>query len=121
MGFEYVYYKWCFRITKVRRSNLTLNEILTKINYFDNEDDYIIMKATNRFKIVTYQDFTLLKYGGYIFVKKSIINYDNLNSYFNYLSINKIDVPYLNVTTFQFYLINNFDQIKPKIKIIDSI
>jgi len=73
-------------------------------------NDYYIYKSTNKFRRITIiEDLYEFKYSGYIFFKKSVYNYKEIDEWINFINIS----PNLSLK----YLIKPF----PPIEIIDKI
>jgi len=79
---------FCLFHTKLRH-NMTLEEHLTKFNH----NDYHIIKASGKQKVVTYDELLEFKYSGYIFFKKSLYNVENILEWCNLFSFQYLVKP----------------------------
>jgi hypothetical protein len=71
-----------FKIIYSRRSNKDLDTFLTF-----NPDNYYIMKATGRQKLVSYKDFLEFKNAGYIFFHKDFYDIGIILEWINYKNL----------------------------------
>ena len=85
-----------FRLIYVRVSNKTLKSHLEKFN----PDDYHILKATFKQRIVSYEDLLELKYSYYIFFKKELYDINKIMEWCDYLGeVTSIGIMYLSKPT----------------------
>jgi hypothetical protein len=62
------------------------------LNLFD-PNDYIIYKATNNFRPISYDDFLKFKYAQYFFFKKDLYDNESIETWVEFC--NKLGVQYL--------------------------
>ena len=60
-----------------------------------NLDDYYIYKASASQKEITPEEFLLFKYSKYILFKKEIYNKTDIDTWLNFIIINKIKIIYI--------------------------
>ena len=72
-----------FQLQVSRKSNMTLKSYLDKFNC----DDYWIVKATDRQRIITYEELLDFKYSSYMFFNKELYNIDKIMEWYSFKDI----------------------------------
>ena len=78
-----------FKVQFSRTSSKYLKDIVSSIDF----DNYIIMKATNKQKIITKKEFEQFQNAKYIFFKKGKFNIDNIMEWCEFNMIIFLDKP----------------------------
>ena len=98
-----------FKLLYGRKSNKCLEEYLLKFNI----NDYWILKCSNRFRIVSEEEFLTFKYCSYTFLKKEIYDKVYIEEWLNFMTVNNIMIMFLNKPFPPIY-------IKKMMKVIDE-
>lgn len=80
-----------FSIQKSKYSRHNIDSICKLFNI----DNYIIIKSTRHFKIVSKEDFYNMKYAGYVFYHKDKFNEKLFNEWNILIKSNKLDILFL--------------------------
>jgi hypothetical protein len=71
---------------------ITLNNLIKKYNI----NDYYILKASDKFRLISVNDFLEMNYCIYLLLKKDIYCINYINKWLDFINYNKFNVNFLN-------------------------